>query len=108
MTVHPEEYMGLLVDYCMLKINAVIRIKETNQAWSGEDDFIMDKTKIKIQVKILLSYRNIIMYCCINSTLVSMFPSNIEITPQLNLKTDTRSTYCGEIHQGYVELHEPS
>ena len=53
MTVHPEEYMGLLVDYCMLKINAVIRIKETNQAWSGEDDFIMDKPKIKIQVKML-------------------------------------------------------
>ena len=50
MTVRPEEYMGLLVEHCMLKVNAVIRIKETNQAWSGEDDFIMEKPKLKITV----------------------------------------------------------
>ena len=50
MTVYPDDYMGLLVDYCMLKFNAVVRIKETNQAWGGEDDFIMEKPKLKIQV----------------------------------------------------------
>ena len=50
MTVRPEDYMGLLVDHCMLKVNAVIKIKETKQSWSGEDDFIMDKPKLKIGV----------------------------------------------------------
>ena len=50
MTVHPEEYMGNLVDYCMMKINAVIKVKETKQSWSGEDDFIMDKPKLNIEV----------------------------------------------------------
>ena len=53
MTVRPEEYMGLLVDYCMLKINAVIKIVETKQSWSGEDDFILDKPKLQIQVKLI-------------------------------------------------------
>ena len=50
MTVHPEEYTGQLVDYCMLKINAVIKVKETKQSWSGEDDFVMDKPKLNIEV----------------------------------------------------------
>ena len=56
MTVHPEEYMGNLVDYCMLKINAVIKVKETKQSWSGEDDFVMDKPKLNIEVK--SNYKN--------------------------------------------------
>ena len=50
MTVYPEEYMDLLVEYCMLKINAVIKVLETNQSWSGEDDFSMEKPKLSIQV----------------------------------------------------------
>ena len=50
MEVHPDDYMGLLVDYCMLKFNSMIQIKETKQSWSGEDDFVMEKPKLKIQV----------------------------------------------------------
>ena len=50
MTVYPEEYMDLLVEYCMLKINAVIKVIETNQSWSAEDDFSMKKPKLSIQV----------------------------------------------------------
>ena len=50
MTVYPEEYMDLLVEYCMLKINALIKVLETNQSWSGEDDFSMEKPKLSIQV----------------------------------------------------------
>ena len=56
MEVHPDEYVGLLVDYCMIKFNSVIRIKETNQTWSDEDDFIMEKPKLKIQVGITTYY----------------------------------------------------
>ena len=50
MEVQPDDYMGLLVDYCMLKFNAMAQIKETKQSWSGEDDFVMDKPKLEIQV----------------------------------------------------------
>jgi hypothetical protein len=46
LTVHPSDYMGRLVDYCMVKIYALIRIEETNQTWSEEDDFILDKPKL--------------------------------------------------------------
>ena len=50
MKVYPEEYLDLLVEYCMLKINAVIKVLETNQSWSGEDDFSMDKPKLSLEV----------------------------------------------------------
>ena len=61
MTVYPEEYMDLLVEYCMLKINAVIKVLETNQSWSGEDDFSMEKPKLSIQVIFYYDRRFIIL-----------------------------------------------
>ena len=63
MTVYPEEYMDLLVEYCMLKINAVIKVLETNQSWSGEDDFSMEKPKLSIQVIFYYDRRFIIHLC---------------------------------------------
>ena len=62
MTVHPEEYTGQLVDYCMLKINAVIKVKETKQSWSGEDDFVMDKPKLNIEVTLEIKSDTIICH----------------------------------------------
>ena len=49
-TIDPEKYMGKLVDYCMLKINAFVTVKETGHSWSGEDDFTMEKPKLDIEV----------------------------------------------------------
>lgn len=51
LTIHPSDYMGKLVDYCMMKIYSLIKIKETNQTWSEEDDFVMQKPKLQIQVR---------------------------------------------------------
>ena len=39
-----------LVEYCMVKCHAMVRVKETNQTWSDEDDFVMDKPKLSIRV----------------------------------------------------------
>eukprot|EP00095_Tigriopus_kingsejongensis_P000537 maker-scaffold356_size197960-snap-gene-0.33 protein:Tk00537 transcript:maker-scaffold356_size197960-snap-gene-0.33-mRNA-1 annotation:"hypothetical protein TcasGA2_TC013507" len=50
LTVYPDEYMGRLVDYCMMKIYTMIKVKETNQTWSEEDDFVLEKPKLKLRV----------------------------------------------------------
>lgn len=39
MTVLPDEYMGKLVEYGIMKMFAICAVDETNQAWSEEDDF---------------------------------------------------------------------
>ena len=73
MTVYPEEYMDLLVEYCMLKINAVIKVLETNQSWSGEDDFSMEKPKLSIQVIFYYDRRFIIHLKYVQSYQVELF-----------------------------------
>ncbi len=50
LTIYPEDYLGRMVDYCMMKIYALIRVKETNQTWSDEDDFVLEKPKLKVEV----------------------------------------------------------
>ena len=52
LTIDPDHYMGRLVDYCMVKINALVTVKETGQSWSGEDDLIMEKPKLDIEVNL--------------------------------------------------------
>ncbi len=54
LTVYPEDYMTRLVDYCMLKIYALIRVKETNQMWSDEDDFVLEKPTLKVEVVLFI------------------------------------------------------
>ena len=49
LTVHPGQYMDKLVDYCMVKLYAVIRVKETNQFFSEEDDFTLIKPKLRVE-----------------------------------------------------------
>ena len=41
--------MDLLVDYCMVKVHAVVRVHETNQFWSEEDDFTLTKPTMKVE-----------------------------------------------------------
>ena len=49
--VHPGEYLDRVVEGCNVKCHAVVRVKETNQTWSDEDDFVMDKPKLSIRVR---------------------------------------------------------
>ena len=35
----------------MVKIYTLIKVQETNQVWSEEDDFVLEKPKLKVEVK---------------------------------------------------------
>ena len=48
--ITPDKYMDKLVDYCMVKIYAMASVTETRQAWSEEDDFVISKPKLDVQV----------------------------------------------------------
>ena len=50
MTVHPEEYLPKTVDYCHFLNRFVVRVKETDQVWTGEDNFILEKPKLEIRI----------------------------------------------------------
>ena len=50
--VNPGEYMDKLVEYCMVKVYSMIRVVDTNQTWSGEEDFMMDKPRLEIEEKL--------------------------------------------------------
>lgn len=51
MRVVPEDYLNRLVDYAMMKIYAVATVKETQQTWSEEDDFIVEKPRLIMEVR---------------------------------------------------------
>ena len=50
--ISPEKYMDKLVEYAMVKIYAMANVTETRQAWSEEDDFVISKPKLTVQVNI--------------------------------------------------------
>ncbi|XP_040568202.1 hemocyte protein-glutamine gamma-glutamyltransferase [Lepeophtheirus salmonis] len=56
LTVEPDSYINDLVEYCVVKIYSLIRVKETNQTWSDECDFVMKKPKLLIQTVGWLNY----------------------------------------------------
>lgn len=41
--VNPDDYLNRLVDYSMMKVYAIATVKETQQTWSKEDDFMIEK-----------------------------------------------------------------
>ncbi|XP_044576670.1 hemocyte protein-glutamine gamma-glutamyltransferase-like isoform X2 [Cotesia glomerata] len=63
-----DEYLDKLVEYSIMKINAIATVEETNQTWADEDDFQVIKPTIKVQIAgdpmvgqsstITLSFRN--------------------------------------------------
>ncbi|XP_069698764.1 hemocyte protein-glutamine gamma-glutamyltransferase-like isoform X2 [Periplaneta americana] len=50
-TVSANEYLDKLVDKSLIKIYAIASVKETNQTWSEEDDFPLQKPKLNIQIR---------------------------------------------------------
>lgn len=46
-----EDYLDKLVDYSMMKIYAIAFVRETNQTWTEEDDFAVDKPQIQLDTK---------------------------------------------------------
>lgn len=49
--MNPEEYIDKLVDYSLLKIYAVATVKETQQTWSEEDDFSIEKPHLELYTR---------------------------------------------------------
>lgn len=49
--VNPEDYVDKLVDFSMMKIYAVATVKETQQTWSEEDDFSIEKPHIELHTR---------------------------------------------------------
>lgn len=49
-TVTADEYLDKLVDYSMMKIYAIATVQETQQTWAEEDDFMVQKPKLVLQV----------------------------------------------------------
>lgn len=43
--------MDKLVDFAMLKIYSVATVKETQQTWSAEDDFIVEKNTLQLDIR---------------------------------------------------------
>ncbi|XP_076321355.1 hemocyte protein-glutamine gamma-glutamyltransferase-like isoform X4 [Tachypleus tridentatus] len=52
--ISPEEYFNKLVDYSMIKIYAIATVVETQQTWSEEEDLMLKKPKLKLEVRGLL------------------------------------------------------
>ncbi|CAG2175753.1 unnamed protein product, partial [Oppiella nova] len=46
--VNSDDYIDKLVDYSMMKIYAIATVKETQQTWSEEDDFTIEKPSLNI------------------------------------------------------------
>lgn len=44
--VNPEDYLERLVDFSMMKVYAIATVKETQQTWSKEDDFMIEKSLV--------------------------------------------------------------
>ena len=56
MTVKPEDYLDKLVDMAIIKINAMVQVKETNQYHCESDDFRLLKPDLLVKVSIMLKY----------------------------------------------------
>lgn len=50
MTVQPEEYMPKTVEYCHFLNRFVVKVRQTDQVWTGEDNFILEKPKLDIRM----------------------------------------------------------
>ncbi|KAG8222477.1 hypothetical protein J437_LFUL000839 [Ladona fulva] len=49
LSVTPDDYLGKLVEYCIMKVYAIATVTETRQTWAEEDDFQVLKPSIDIQ-----------------------------------------------------------
>lgn len=46
-----DDYYDKLVDYSMMKANAIATVRETNRTWISEDDFRVEKPSLSLQIE---------------------------------------------------------
>eukprot|EP00094_Tigriopus_californicus_P012932 TCALIF_12504-PA protein Name:"Similar to Hemocyte protein-glutamine gamma-glutamyltransferase (Tachypleus tridentatus)" AED:0.06 eAED:0.06 QI:229/0.77/0.6/1/0.55/0.5/10/109/752 len=51
MEVLPEDYMPKTVEYCMFSNRFLVTVAETEQTWTGEDDFLLAKPSLKVSAR---------------------------------------------------------
>jgi hypothetical protein len=50
MTVTCDEYIPRSVEYSHFKNLFIAKVRETGQTWTGEDNFVLQKPRLKIQI----------------------------------------------------------
>jgi hypothetical protein len=50
MTVTVDEYFPRMVDHLHFSNLFIARVRETGQTWVGEDDFVLQKPRLRIQI----------------------------------------------------------
>ena len=50
MEVEPADYMPRTVEYCQFVNRFLVRVEETGQTWSGEDDFVLVKPRLDVRI----------------------------------------------------------
>ena len=51
MEIFPEDYMPKVVDMCLMKNFVFLSVAETDQTWTSEDDFALEKPDLNLWVK---------------------------------------------------------
>merc|ERR1711892_1006563 len=51
MEIYPEDYMPRVVDMCLMKNFVFLSVAETDQTWTSEDDFALEKPNLNLKVK---------------------------------------------------------
>lgn len=51
MEVLPEDYMPKSVEYCMFSNRFLVTVEETEQTWTGEDDFLLAKPTLHVSIR---------------------------------------------------------
>lgn len=56
--INVDDYLDKLVEYSIMKLNAIATVQETNQTWADEDDFQVIRPTIKIEVCFIKKKKN--------------------------------------------------
>ena len=50
MEVDPSDYMPKAVEYCQFRSMFLVTVRETEQTWTGEDDFTLAKPRLTVRL----------------------------------------------------------
>ncbi|XP_046746451.1 hemocyte protein-glutamine gamma-glutamyltransferase-like [Diprion similis] len=103
-----DQYLDKLVEYCHLKLSAVIAVNETNQTWVDEDDFRVVKPTINIEVarKLVMEQPAMLSLTFTNplkkmltDCKINLSSSGFRSTKEMSLKDVAPSKMVHVIHQ---------
>lgn len=51
LTVKAAEYLARLVEHCLIKVTCLVRVLETGETWTGEEDFTLEMPRLHLQLE---------------------------------------------------------